>query len=90
MRALGRLITFLGLVSLLAAGYGFAIMHTSYAPGFTGWVAETYIHVGGFSFSLRHPEFLLRGLQAFTVTFRMGLALGGLGGTVIGMILMKR
>ncbi len=90
MRALGRLITFLGLVSLLAGGYGFAIMHTSYAPGLTGWAAETYMHFGGFGYSLSHPEFLLRGMQAFTITFRMGLALGGLGGTVVGVLLMKR
>jgi hypothetical protein len=90
MRALGRLIAFLGLISLLAGGYGFAIMHTSYAPVLTGWVAEAYMYVGGFGYSLRHPEFLLRGLQAFTVTYRMGLALGGLGGTIVGALLMKR
>jgi hypothetical protein len=47
------------------------------------------MHFGGFGYSISHPEFLLRGLQAFTITFRMGLALGGLGGTVIGVILMK-
>jgi hypothetical protein len=90
MRALGRLIAFLGLISLLAGGYGYAIVQTSYAPVFTGWVAETYMHFGGFGYSIQHPEFLLRGLQAFMITYRMGLALGGLGGTVIGVVLMKR
>ncbi len=90
MRSLGRLITFLGIVSLLAGGYGFAIMHTSYAPGLTGWVAEAYMHIGGLDYSLRHPEFLMRGLQAFTITYRMGLALGGFGGTIVGTLLMKR
>lgn len=90
MRSLGRLITFLGIVSLLAGGYGFAIMHTSYAPGLTGWVAEAYMYIGGLGYSLRHPEFLVRGLQAFTITYRMGLALGGLGGTIVGGLLLRR
>ncbi len=89
MRALGRLITFLGIVSLLAGGYGYAIMHTSYAPGLTGWAAEAYMHIGGLSYSFRHPELLLRGLQAFTITYRMGLALGGLGSTIVGGLLLK-
>ncbi len=89
MRSLGRLITFLGIVSLLAGGYGFAIVHTSYAPGLTGWAAEAYMYIGGLGYSLRHPEFLVRGLQAFTITYRMGLALGGLGGTIVGGLLLR-
>ncbi len=90
MRSLGRLITILGIVCLLAGGYGFAAIHTSYAPGLTGWVAEAYVHIGGLNYSLRHPEFLVRGMQAFTVTYRMGLALGGLGGIVVGGLLQRR
>jgi len=90
MRSLGRLITILGIVTLLAGGYGFAAIHTSYSPGLIGWAAEAFVHVGGLSYSISHPEFWLRGFQAFTVTYRMGLALSGLGGVVIGGLLMKR
>ncbi len=89
MRSLGRLILFLGLISLLAGGYGFTVLYTSYAPALTGWVSEAYMHFGGIGFSLRHPEYLFRGLQAFTVTYRMGLALGGLGGTIVGGLLTR-
>ncbi len=89
MRALGRLMTFLGLVTLLAGGYGYAAVHSSFAPGLYSWVAEAYVHIGGLSFSLTHPQFLFRGLQAFTATYRLGLALGGLGGIMVGGILIN-
>ncbi len=87
MRALGRLMTFLGIVTLLAGGYGYAAVHTSYSPGLYSWVAETFVNIGGLRFSLSHPQYLLRGLQAFTVTYRLGLALGGLGGIMMGGVL---
>lgn len=90
MRATGKLLVFLGIVSLLAGGYGYAIMHSSSIPYLTDWVAETYVHIGGMRFSMRYPQLLFRGMQAFTVTYREGLALAGFGGMVIGGLMSKR
>jgi len=90
MRATGKLLVFLGIVSLLAGGYGYAIMHSSNIPGLTGWVAETYVHIGGMRLSMRYPQLLFRGLQAFAVTYREGLALAGFSGMVIGGLMSRR
>ncbi len=89
MRALGRLMTFLGLVTLLAGGYGYAAVHSAYAPELYSWMAGAYVYIGGLRFSMAHPQYLLRGLQAFTVTYREALALGGLGGIMVGGILIN-
>ena len=90
MRAAGKLLVLLGIVSLLAGGYGYAVMHSSNIPGLTGWAAETYVHIGGMRLSMRYPQLMFRGLQAFAVAYREGLALAGFGGTVIGAVMTRR
>ena len=90
MRSTGRLLVLLGIVSMLAGGYGYTVMRSSDTPGVIDWAADAFVHIGGMQLAFRYPQLLFRGLQAFTVAYREGLALAGMGGILIGGIMSRR